>query len=130
MLATAPARCDYEVVSGSQENPVRQVVAALQAAAAVAAEWAERTGVVTAEAINKLTSDPAVRALLSRWRAATIWDQRRCECRCTDSHPNDVGVCDNRAVITRRIPGASNGRADVPLCAPCAVAQGVAELPG
>ena len=130
MLATAPARCDHEVVSGSQENPVRQVVAALQAAAAVAAEWAERTGVVTSEAINKLSSDPAIRALLSRWRAATIWDQRRCECRCADSHPNDVGVCDNRAVITRRIPRDANGGADVPLCAPCAVAQGVAELPG
>ena len=130
MLATAPARCDYEPVSGTQENPVRQVVAALQAAAAVAAEWAERTGVVTSEAINKLSSDPAIRTLLSRWRAATIWDQRRCECRCADSHPNDVGVCDNRAVITRRIPRGANGGADVPLCAPCAVAQGVAELPG
>ena len=130
MLATARARCDYEAVSGTQENPVRQVVAALQAAAAVAAEWAERTGVVTSEAINKLNSDPAIRALLSRWRAATVWDQRRCECRCADSHPNDLGVCDNRAVITRRIPRGANGGADVPLCAPCAVAQGVAELPG
>jgi hypothetical protein len=129
MLATTPDRCDDEVVSASQENPVRQLVAAFQAAAAVTAEWAERTGVVTAEAINKLSNDPAIRALLARWRAATIWDQRRCECRCADSHPNDVGVCDNRAVITRRLPRSPTGRVDVPLCAPCAVAQGVAELP-
>ena len=130
MLATSPARCDDEVVSATEENPVRQLVAAFQAAAAVAAEWAERTGVVTAEAINKLTSDPAIRALLRRWRAATVGDQRRCECRCADSHPNDVGVCDSRAVITRRLPRSANGFVDVPLCAPCAVAQGVAELPG
>jgi hypothetical protein len=32
-------------------------------------------------------------------------------------------VCDGRAVMTRRVGGA-----DVSLCAPCAVAQGVAEM--
>jgi hypothetical protein len=41
----------------------------------------------------------------------------------------DVGVCDNDAVITRRFAAGLGGEVDVPLCAPCAVAQGVAEMP-
>ena len=116
-------------MSGGDDNPVRQLIAAWQAATAVAAEWAERTATVTAEAVGKLTNDPAVRALLNRWHAATIWAQRDCECSCADSHPDDIGVCDNRAVITRSLPRSAEELVDVPLCAPCAVAQGVAELP-
>jgi hypothetical protein len=48
---------------------------------------------------------------------------RNCRCQCGTAHPGDSGVCDGRAVMTRRI-----GQADVSLCAPCAVAQGVAEM--
>jgi hypothetical protein len=117
------------VVSGTADSPVRQFVAAWQAAAAVAAEWAERTAAVTAEAFRKLTSDPAIRAVMETWRVTVAWPQRYCECACTDSHPEDVGVCDHRAVITRRLSTDRDGAADVPLCAPCAVAQGVAEMP-
>jgi hypothetical protein len=116
-------------VSGSADSPVRQFVAAWQAAAAVAAEWAERTVAVTAEAFHKLTSDPAIRAVVETWRITAAWPQRACECSCADSHPEDVGVCDNRAVITRKLPADRDGVVDVPLCAPCAVAQGVAEMP-
>jgi hypothetical protein len=116
-------------VGGSEGNPVRQLAAAWQAAAAVAAEWAERTAVVTAEAFHKLTSDPAVRAMLESWRRAAGWPRRDCECVCAVSHPTDMGVCDHRAVITRRLATDLDGVMDVPLCAPCAVAQGVAELP-
>jgi len=32
-------------------------------------------------------------------------------------------------VITRRFAAGLGGEVDVPLCAPCAVAQGVAEMP-
>jgi hypothetical protein len=117
-------------VSGNEGSPVRQLAAAWQAATAVAAEWAERTAVVTAEAFHKLTSDPAVRAILESWRSATGWLRRDCECVCAVSHPKDIGVCDRRAVITRRLPTDLDDVMDVPLCAPCAVAQGVAELPG
>jgi hypothetical protein len=117
-------------VSATGESPARQLLAAWQAATAVAAEWAERTAAVTAEAIHKLTSDPAVRAVGEVWRVITGWPQRDCECSCTDYHPNDPGVCDHRAVITRRLPAGRDGGANVPLCAPCAVAQGVAEMPG
>jgi hypothetical protein len=116
-------------VSATGDNPVRQFVAAWHAATAVAAEWAERTAAVTAEAFGKLTSDPAVRAVADAWRITAVWPQRDCECPCPDAHPEDTGVCDHRAVITRRLPADRDGAADVPLCAPCAVAQGVAELP-
>jgi len=118
------------MVSTTEDSPGRQLLAAWQAATAVAAEWAERTAAVTAEAYQKLTRDPAVRAVGEVWRTMVGWPQRACECSCTDSHPNDLGVCDHRAVITRRIPAGRNAGADVPLCAPCAVAQGFAEMPG
>jgi len=118
-----------DVMSNAEENPVRQFVAAAQAAAAVAAEWAERTGVVTAEALQKLNRDPAIRALLESFARATVWGPRACGCICSEAHPDDPGVCDRRAVITRRLPRGSRGLVDVPLCAPCAVAQGVAEMP-
>ena len=113
----------------SGDNPIRQLAAAWQAAAAVAAEWAERTAAVTAEALHKLTSDPAVQAVLESWRTAVAVPWGDCECSCADSHPGDIGVCDNRAVITRRIRTYRAGVVDVSLCAPCAVAQGVAEMP-
>jgi hypothetical protein len=118
------------VMNDRGDNPVRQVAAAWEAAVTVAAEWAERTAATTAEAFHKLTSDPAVRALLERWRSAAVWARPVCECSCARSHPDDMGVCDGRAVITRRLPAGRADVLDVPLCAPCAVAQGVAELPG
>jgi hypothetical protein len=108
---------------------MQQLAAAWRAATAVAAEWAERTSAVTAEAFHKLTSDPAIRAAMETWRVAVSWPQRDCECPCAIAHPDDVGVCDHRAVITRRIPAGGGGGTDVALCAPCAVAQGVAEMP-
>lgn len=115
-------------MSATGDSPLRQLAAAWQAATAVAAEWAERTAAVTAEAFHKLTSDPAVRAVMETWRVTVVRPQRDCECPCAVAHPDDVGVCDHRAVITRRIT-TGGGQADVPLCAPCAVAQGVAEMP-
>jgi hypothetical protein len=109
-------------VSDGGDNPLRQLAAAWEAATAVAAEWAERTAAVTSEAVQKLVSDPAIRAVLEGWRISPLWARRDCECLCAISHPDDQGVCDHRAVITRRISDQ-----EVPLCAPCAVAQGVAE---
>ena len=111
-----------------ENNPLRQFAAAWEAATAVVTEWAEQTATVTSEAFHKLASDPAIRALLEGWRIGPVWPGRECACACTRSHPDDMGICDKRAVITRRLP-AGRGSADVPLCAPCAVAQGVAEFP-
>jgi hypothetical protein len=115
-------------VSSNQDNPFRQLAAAWDAAAAVAAEWADRTAAVTAEAFHKLATDPAVRAVLDGWRTSPLWAQRDCDCDCSGTHPADVGVCDRRAVITRHLGSGRTRGTDVRLCAPCAVAQGVAEL--
>lgn len=117
------------MVGGTEDSPARQFTAAWQAASAVAAEWAQRAAAVTAEAFRKLASDPAIRAVMETWRITVVW-QQDCVCSCAESHPDDLGVCDHRAVITRRISTGPDGAVDAPLCAPCAVAQGVAELPG
>ena len=72
--------------------------------------------------VDKL--EPAVRAAADAARSAVTGEWRACRCSCTTAHPDDQGVCDGKAVLTRRIASA-----DVALCAPCAVAQGVAEFP-
>jgi len=116
------------MVSGGEENPIRVLAAAWEAATDVVAEWAEQTAALTRDAFQKLASDPAVRAAMETWRIAMVWTRQDCDCVCARSHPDDVGVCDNHAVITRRV-SAGSGAVDVALCAPCAVAQGVAEFP-
>jgi hypothetical protein len=116
------------MVNGSEENPIRALAAAWEAATDVVAEWAEQTATVTREALRKLASDPAVRAAWESWRITMVWTRQDCGCVCAKSHPDDIGICDNRAVIKRRFAGGPGGGVDVPLCAPCAVAQGVAEF--
>jgi hypothetical protein len=116
------------MVSGGEENPMRVFAAAWEAATGVVAEWAEQTAAVTKDAFHKLASDPAVRAAWESWRIALVWTQQDCGCVCARSHPDDMGVCDNRAVIKRRLAAGLKGEVDVPLCAPCAVAQGFAEF--
>ena len=108
---------------GSKEgNPGRQFAAAWQAAAAAMGEWRQKVAAATTEALDKL--DPAVRAAMEAGRSVFSGDWRDCRCPCGTAHPDDSGVCDGSAVMTRRL-----GEADVSLCAPCAVAQGVAEMP-
>ena len=109
-------------MAGNADNPGRQFAAAWQAAAAALGEWRQRVAAATNEAMDKL--DPAVRAAMEAGRAALSGDWRACHCPCGTAHPDDKGVCDGSAVLTRRL-----GEADVSMCAPCAVAQGVAELP-
>jgi hypothetical protein len=104
------------------DNPARQFAAAWRAAAAALGQWRQEVGAATAEALDKL--DPAVRAALEAARAALAGNWGACQCPCATAHPQDTGVCDGSAVLTRRL-----GEADTPVCAPCAVAQGVAEMP-
>ena len=115
--------------SSNESNPLQRLAAAWEATVAVAAEWAEQTAAVTSEALHKLSGDPAIRAVLESWRTTLVGSRRACECSCARSHPDDVEICDKDAVITRRLATGSRGDVEVPLCAPCAVAQGVAELP-
>lgn len=109
-------------MSGEADHPAQQFSAAWQAAVAAVGEWRQRVGEATTEALGKL--DPALRAAVEAGRAALTGEWRACHCPCRAAHPDDKGVCDGRAVLTRRL-----GDVDVSLCAPCAVAQGVAEMP-
>jgi hypothetical protein len=68
--------------------------------------------------------DPAVRSALDALRATVTGNWGACQCPCGSAHPQDKDVCDGRAIMTRRLNGA-----DLHLCAPCAVAQGFAEMP-
>jgi hypothetical protein len=108
-------------MAGDGDDPARQFAAAWDAAAELLGEWAQR---VRAAAVELGKLEPAVRAAMEAARAALAGDWRDCECPCGEAHPDDLGVCDGRAVMTRQ-----RGETGTPLCAPCAVAQGVAELP-
>src|SRR6202035_2966089 len=107
---------------GNADSAGRQFAAAWQAAAAAMSAWRQQVTAATNEAVNKL--DPALRAAMEAGRSALTGEWRTCHCPCGTAHPDDSGVCDGSAVMTRRL-----GEADVSLCAPCAVAQGVAEMP-
>ncbi len=109
-------------MDGQPNGPRRQFAAAWEAATAAMGEWRRQVAAATSDAMGKL--DPAVRAVVEAARAAVTGDWRACRCPCGTAHPEDPGVCDGTAVLTRRL-----GAADVSLCAPCAVAQGVAEFP-
>ena len=109
-------------MGGYQENPGRQFAAAWQAATAALDQWRKQVTAATAEAMAQL--DPAVRAALEAARAALAGNWGTCQCPCATAHPQDRNVCDGGAVLARRL-----GEKDVPLCAPCAVATGVAEMP-
>jgi len=109
-------------MADSPENPARQFAAAWQAATAALGEWRKQVTAATSEAMDKL--DPAVRAALDAARAAFAGNWGACQCPCTTAHPQDKDVCDGSAILTRRL-----GQTEMRLCAPCAVAQGVAEMP-
>jgi hypothetical protein len=108
-------------MDGDTGKPTQQFRAAWQAAADAVNEWSRRISDATHEALDKI--EPAVRAAVEAGRSAVTGEWRDCHCRCDTAHPNDLGVCDGQAVMTRKVGGAN-----VSLCAPCAVAQGVAEM--
>jgi hypothetical protein len=109
------------VVSGNQDDPGQQFRTAWQAAADALSEWSRQISNASHEAMDKI--EPAVRAAVEAGKSAVTGEWRMCLCRCDTTHPDDSGVCDGHAVMTRRVSGA-----DVSMCAPCAVAQGFAEL--
>ena len=102
-------------------KPGQQFRAAWQAAADAMNEWSRRVSEATHEALDKI--EPAIRAAVEAGRVTVTGEWRDCHCQCNTAHPDDAGVCDGRAVMTRRVGGAN-----VSLCAPCAVAQGFAEM--
>jgi hypothetical protein len=108
-------------MSGEEETPAQQFAAAWQVATSALGQWGQQVAAATNEAMVKL--DPALRAAVDAGKAVFAGDRHACRCPCSTAHPDDLGVCDGRSVLTRRM-----GDADVALCAPCAVAQGVAEM--
>ena len=91
-------------------------------------EWVERNRPAL-EALAEFVSDPEVRAILERARTASRYQtQRPCHCLCVTTHPDDAGICDGDGVTARHFDTPSIGPVDVPLCAPCAVAQGLRDL--
>ena len=108
-------------MEGDTGKPGEQFRAAWQAATDAMNEWSQRVSEATHQAMDKI--EPAFRAAVEAGRSAMTGEWRNCQCRCQTAHPDDSGVCDGRAVMIRRVSGA-----DVSLCAPCAVAQGVAEM--
>jgi hypothetical protein len=108
-------------VDGNASKPTEQFRTSWQAARDALSEWSRRVSDATHEALDKI--EPAVRGAVEAGRAAMTGQWRNCGCRCDTTHPSDAGVCDGQAVMSRKV-----GEADVSLCAPCAVAQGVAEM--
>ena len=98
-------------MDGEAGKPTQQFRAAWQAAADALGEWSRQISVATHDAMDKI--EPAFRAAVEAGRSAMTGEWRDCKCRCDTGHP----------VMTRRVGGA-----DVSLCAPCAVAQGFAEM--
>jgi hypothetical protein len=105
-----------------RDNPRQQFAAAWRAAGAALGQWRDQVAAATSEAAEKL--DPAVRSAIEALRATVTGNWGACQCPCASAHPQDKDVCDGRAIMTRRLAGA-----DQRLCAPCAVAQGFAEMP-
>jgi hypothetical protein len=108
-------------VDGDVGKPGEQFRASWEAMKDAMNEWSRRISEATHEAMGKI--EPAVRAAADAGRSAMTGEWRNCQCQCREAHPADAGVCDGRAVMTRKAGGA-----DVSLCAPCAVAQGTAEM--
>jgi hypothetical protein len=103
------------------DNPRQQFATAWQVATSALDQWRKQVTAATSEAVDKL--DPALRAAVEAARAAVTGNWGACQCPCATAHPQDKDVCEGSAILTRRVAGA-----DVSLCAPCAVAQGVDEM--
>jgi hypothetical protein len=108
-------------MDSNPDSPRHQFAAAWQTAVDALGQWRQQVTDATSEALTKL--DPALKAAVEAGRAAFAGDWGACHCPCVTAHPDDKNVCDGRAVLSRRVDDK-----DVRLCAPCAVAQGVAEM--
>lgn len=78
--------------------------------------------------LAELVANPRVQAAVEEARRRReAGEPRACHCLCGRAHPGTVNVCDaHRPVTTRRYVTRALGVVDVPLCGPCAAAQGVA----
>lgn len=110
-----------------RQEVIRLVQQCMEAAGQAIAEWAERMRPAF-EQLTEIARNPEVAAAFER--VPNPAGGLACFCLCT-RHPDDKGVCDGEAVTTREFISGAFGPVHVPLCAPCAVAQGISEgIPG
>ena len=124
MADATSIKCENSFMGDYPGDPRQQFKAAWHSATDAMDQWRKQVTAATSEALDKL--DPAVRAALEAARAAVAGHWGACQCPCATAHPQDPGVCDGKAVLTRKLQATTD---TVPICAPCAVAQGVAEMP-
>lgn len=116
-----------------KRDPANELIAQCKAFAdafsRAAQAWLDQNRPVL-EALGRLAQEPAVRSYVEARKRGEIpapEPRRPCHCFCGHTHPGEH-VCDGNAVLRRRYVTRQLGPVDVELCAPCAVAQGVAEL--
>jgi hypothetical protein len=89
------------------------------------AAYLERLGPLV-RSLAELADDPQVRAAVAAREFGKVLNEYRpCHCLCGHAHPEARGICSTDAVTSRRYDSPALGPVDVPLCAPCAVAQGI-----
>jgi hypothetical protein len=106
--------------------------AAIEAFARAAETWLEQQRPFF-EALGRLAQDPQVLAYAEERGRGLVLAQadvyRSCHCLCAKTHPAEKGICETfRPVTTRHYETELLGPVDVPLCAPCAAAQFIAEV--
>jgi hypothetical protein len=112
-----------------QPDPAKALTEGFRALGRVASEWLEQWRPVI-NALAEFASRPEVRAAVEQAQARRLLREAQpCHCLCGKMHPADKGICCfSDAVTTRRFATAALGPVEVPLCAPCLVAQGFADL--
>lgn len=80
-------------------------------------------------ALRMVAQDPVVKFAIENPDVMRAMAQRpqpeACHCFCGKTHPDRLGVCDMMAAGERRYLTERLGEVRVPLCAPCATAQGI-----
>jgi hypothetical protein len=108
--------------------PARALREAFDAMACVAQQWFEQHRPFI-QALAEFAARPEVRAAVEQMKARqAVRELRPCHCLCVWTHPAEKGICDMNGVTTLRFASEMTGPVEVPLCAPCAVAQGLAAL--
>lgn len=92
------------------------------------AAYLDRLGPLV-RSLAELSDDAQVRAAVAaREFGKALREYRPCHCLCGHAHPEARGVCAMNAMTSRHYDSPALGPLDVPLCCPCAAAQGI-EVP-
>jgi hypothetical protein len=115
-------------VTDHAEATEELVIRLIDAWAETVSAYLDRVGPFI-RALGDLAADPQVRAALAaRQFGEAVREFRPCHCLCGYSHREVKAACTMEAVASRHYDSPTVGAVDVPLCAPCAAAQGI-EVP-